>query len=343
MNTFLKNLRVRAVDPYIRKIILPETEDERVLEAAKILAGKTGSEKIAEPIFICSAGNTSKIKALGLAYIEMEEEQADTLAKLLLELRSSKVGTKDELTPEMAHSLAHDPLMYGMYMLRLGKGDGLVTGAQRTSAEVIRAGLWLVGKAPGIETVSSSFYMIVPAFRDTDTEEVLTFSDCAVVPQPTSKQLADIAIAASDARTRIVGDEPRVALLSYSTKGSASSGGSGQSIAVVREALELVRIRRPKLIIDGEIQADAALIKSISEQKAPGNLINGRANVLIFPTLDAANIAYKLVACLLPGTRALGPILQGMKKPISDLSRGVRVDDIVSIVSIVASQAQEDL
>ncbi len=340
MNTFLHNLRVRAANGYIRKIILPEARDERVLEAAKILAGKTGSEKIAEPVFICNSEDIHKVKALGLAYIEIEEEQADTLAKLLLELRSSKIGTKDELTPEMAHRLARDPLMYGMYMLRLGKGDGLVAGAERPSADVLRAGLWLIGKASGIETVSSSFYIIVPAFRGTDTPEILTFSDCAVIPQPTSKQLADIAIAASDARTRIVGDEPKVALLSYSTKGSASSDGS-QSIAIVREALKLVRAQRPELIVDGEIQADAALIKSISAQKAPGNLINGGANVLIFPSLDAANIAYKLVTSLVPGTQALGPILQGMKKPISDLSRGVRVEDIVSIVSIVASQAQK--
>jgi phosphate acetyltransferase len=335
MQAFLHNIRVRATDGYIRKIILPETQDERILLAAKILV----KEKIAAPVFICTAEDTPKIKALGFDYIEMEEARAETLQNLLLELRLPKKGSKDELTPEMAHRLAHDPLMYGMYLLREGLGDGLVAGAMRTSADVLRAGLWLVGKAPGIRTVSSSFYMVVPAFRGRGTEEVLVFSDCAVVPEPTSEQLADIAIAASDARLSIVGDEPIVALLSYSTKGS---GGNGQSVAVIREALELVRTRRPELIIDGEIQADAALVKSISERKAPGNLINGRANVLVFPSLDAANIAYKLVACLLPGAKALGPILQGMKKPMSDLSRGVEVDDIVNIVSIVASQAKRE-
>ncbi|MDP9249679.1 MAG: phosphate acyltransferase [bacterium] len=338
MNPFLHNLRIRATDGYIRKIILTETEDERVLEAAQILAGKTSSKKIAEPVFVGRAEDASKMKALGFSYIEMEEGRANTIEKLLLELRSSKIGTKDELTPEMAHSLAHDPLMYGMYLLREGEGDGLVAGAGRTSADVLRAGLWLVGKAPGIRTVSSSFYMIVPPFRGTDTPEVLTFSDCAVVPEPTSEQLADIAVAASDARSLIVGDEPRVALLSYSTKGS---GGSGKSVATVRDALELIRKRKPELVVDGEIQADVALVKSISDRKAPGNLIDGGANVLIFPTLNAANIAYKLVAALLPGTVALGPILQGMNKPISDLSRGVRVEDIVNIVSIVASQAKK--
>jgi len=334
MNTFLRNLRLRATDGYIRKIILPETQDERVLEAAKILL----KEKIATPVFVCNTEDILKMKTLGFTYIEIKEERANTLQKLLLELRSSKVGTKDELTPEMAYRLAHDPLMYGMYLLRLGEGDGLVAGAVHTSVDVLRAGLWLIGKAEEIETVSSSFYMIVPAFRNEGTEEILTFSDCAVVPQPTKEQLADIAIAAADARSLVVGDEPRVALLSYSTKGS---GGDNESITIIKEALEIVHTRRPKLIIDGEIQADVALIKSISERKAPENLIKGNANVLIFPSLDAANIAYKLVACLLPETQALGPVLQGMKKPISDLSRGVKVDDIVNIVSIVASQANK--
>jgi len=335
MNTFLHNLRIRATDGYIRKIILTDVQDERVLEAAKILL----REKIVIPIFVCNTEDIVKIEALGLAYIEKKEKQANALQELLLKIRSSKVGTKDELTSEMAHSLAHDPLMYGMYLLRLGEGDGLVAGAGRTSADVLRAGLWLIGKAPGIQTISSSFYMIVPAFRDDNTtEEILTFSDCAVVPKPTSEQLADIAVAATDARSLIVGDNPRVALLSYSTKGS---GGDGELITVIRKALYLIRTRRPKLVIDGEIQADVALDKSISERKAPENLIKGNANVLIFPSLDAANIAYKLVTCLLPGTQALGPILQGMKKPISDLSRGAQVDDIVNIVSIVASQANK--
>lgn len=334
MNTFLNNLRARARDGHLRKIILPEANDERVLEAAKIIM----KEKIATPIFVCSPEDASKVKALGFSYIEIKEERANELQKLLLELRSSKVGTKDELTVEMAHSLACDPLMYGMYLLRIGEGDGLVAGAAHRSADVLRAALWLVGKAKGIETVSSSFYMVVPAFRDGDSEEVLTFSDCAVVPAPTSEQLADIAISASDARSLIVGDEPKVALLSYSTKGS---GGNGQSLVAVRGALELVRARRPKLVIDGEIQVDAALVKSISDRKAPGNLIGGKANVLIFPSLDAANIAYKLVESLVPRVQALGPILQGLKKPVSDLSRGVRVEDIVNIITIVASQVQE--
>ncbi len=331
MNTFLDELRIRAIDGSPRTIIFPESQDERVLEAAKILA----KEKIVKPLFVCSHEDAPRVRALGLDCVEIEEKRAGDLEKLLLELRSSKVGTKDELAAEMARALSYDPLFYGMYLLRLGEGDGLVAGAARTTAEVLRAGLWLIGKAPGTQTVSSAMYMVVPSFRGTRSDEVLTFSDCAVVPEPSSEQLADIAIAAADARSIIVGDEPRVALLSYSTKGS---GGNGQSIVTVREALALVRERRPGLVIDGELQADAALVQLISQRKAPGNLINGNANVLIFPSLNAANIAYKLVQSFVSGAQALGPILQGMQKPMSDLSRGARVDDIVGIATIVAAQ-----
>ena len=332
MNTFFDQLRVRATQGSLRTIIFPESDDARVLEAAAILV----REKIVRPLFVGTHEDIARINALGLECVEIEEDRTGQLEKLLLELRSSKAGTSDELTQEMARALSHDPLFYGMYLLRLGQSDGLVAGAARTTVEVLRAGLWLVGKADGIQTVSSSMYVLVPSFRGTQGDEVLTFSDCAVVPQPSAEQLEDIANAAVDARSAIVGDVPRVALLSYSTKGSG--GNSGPSIAVVQKALELVRGRRPGLVIDGELQADAALVQSISERKAPGNVIGGQANVLIFPSLDAANIAYKLVANLVPGVQAFGPILQGMKKPVSDLSRGARVDEIVNIATIVASQ-----
>ena len=325
MNSFLQNLRARGAKNHAKKIIFPEAKDDRVLEAAHIAL----QEKIATPVFVCESEDVPKVKALGLAYVAMEGKRQDSLQTLLLELRSGK------LSKEEAHTLACNPLMYGMYLLRLGEGDGLVAGASYTTADVLRAGLWLVGKAEGVQTVSSSFYMIVPPFRDSGTEEVLTFSDCAVVPQPTPEQLADIAISAADARSRIVGDEPKVALLSYSTKGS---GGTSQSITLVREALELVRKRRPDLIVDGEMQADAALSFVISDRKSPGSPVKGAANILIFPSLDAANISYKLVSTLCPGTHALGPILQGFNKPISDVSRGARANDIVDIVRIVSSQ-----
>lgn len=307
---FLEQVRVRATKGGLRKILLPEAQDERLQEAAKILANK----KIAEPIFV-----------------EVEEKKAGDLEKLLLELRASK-----GLTGEMARELARDSLMYGMYLLRLGEADGLVAGASRTTADVLRAALWLVGKSDGIQTVSSAMYMVVPEFRGKG-KEVLTFADCAVVPEPTAEQLTDIAIASADARSRIVGDEPRIALLSYSTKGS----GSGPSVERVAKALELIKQRRPQLIVDGEMQADAALVKPIAQRKAPNSAIGGSANVLIFPSLDAANIGYKLVATLCPQAKALGPILQGTAKPMSDLSRGATVEDIVNVVTIVASQVNK--
>ena len=313
--TFLSNLRARAAKGPPRKILLPESDDSRIREAAEIL----GKEGIATPVFI-----------------DIDEERAKALERLLLEVRASKAGTKDELTPEKAAGLARDPLFYAMYLLREGEADGLVAGASRTTAEVLRAGLWLLGKAEGIQTVSSSMYMVIPSRGDRVQEEVLTFSDCAVVPEPTAEQLADIAIASADARSKIVGDEPRIAMLSYSTHGS----GSGRSVEMVREALAIVRKRRPDLIVDGEMQVDAALVESIAERKAPQSVLKGSANVLVFPSLDAANIAYKLVAHLVPGAKALGPILQGFKKPMSDLSRGAAVEDIVNIATVVGSQVE---
>lgn len=318
MNDFLTDIRERVKRGGSRTIIFPEAKDSRILEAVALLK-ECGVEAIV----------TTTI----------EEGAAGELEKLLLQVRAHKVGMPDELTKEKAHELSRDPLVYSMSLLRSGKADALIAGAVYATRDVLRAALWLIGTAPGIKTVSSSFYMVVPPFRGGE-QEVLTFADCGVVPEPTAEQLADIGIAAADARKFIVGDEPRVAFLSYSTK---ESGGKGDSIQRVREAIRLTEKKRPDLrIAKDELQVDAALIASVAERKASGDSVAGKANVLIFPSLDSANIAYKLVERLVPGARAIGPILHGLgaNAVVHDLSRGATVEDIVQSGLIAALRSK---
>ncbi len=308
VHPFVQSLARRAAEQ-TRTIVFPEADDARTQEAVATLN---------------AAGTVRAVLLHDVANDARRKEVADWLHR-----RRAARG----MTAVEASDAVRDPLLFADGLVALGHADGCVAGAVHTTAAVIRAALWMIGTAPGVRTVSSAFYMLVPTFRGVP-HEVLTFTDCAVLPEPTAAQLADIAIAAADDRVRIVGDEPRVAMLSFSTRGSAESA----SVERVREATAILRQLRPELVVDGEMQADAALIASVGMRKASGSAVAGAANVLVFPSLDAGNIGYKLVERL-GGAQAIGPILQGLARPASDLSRGASANDIVHVAAITALQA----
>ena len=329
MSAFLDAIRTRAAT-LGRRIVFPEAADPRTLDAVAEIV-RAG---LLRPVLLGSADLADDLRARGVEPGSVEivdpvrDARRERLAALLLELRAPRGMTRVEAWERSAH-----PLFCGALLVRSGEADGCVAGAVQTTADVLRAAIWCVGAAPGIRTVSSSFYMVVPGFRGRE-REVLTFTDAGVVPEPTAAQLVDIACAAAEARRRIVGDEPRVAFLSYSTLGSAD----GASVARVREAVAEFRGRMPDVEAEGELQADAALIPAVAVRKAPGSRVAGGANVLVFPSLDAGNIAYKLVQRL-AGAEAIGPILQGLARPCNDLSRGAEPADIVNAACITALQA----
>ncbi|GMR12919.1 MAG: phosphate acetyltransferase [Gemmatimonadota bacterium] len=303
--SFVESLhaRARVLD---RKIVFPEGEDPRVLAAVATLV----AERLVRPVVL---GPLDEVRA--------SLRQAGVDPSLVLVVDPPERDTQDR---------PKDVLVAAALMVHGGEADGAVAGAVRATPDVVRAGLSHIGLPDGMNTVSSSFYMVVPPFRGSE-QEVLTFADAGVVPEPDERQLAEIAAAAADARRAIVGDEPVVAFLSYSTLGSAA----GDSVQRMVRARDLFRKLRPDVPADGELQGDAALIEAVAARKAPGSPAAGKANVLIFPDLNSGNIAYKLVQRL-AGADAFGPIIQGLRLPFNDLSRGSEPSDIVNVACITA-------
>jgi phosphate acetyltransferase len=314
------------------RIVLPEGYEERNIKAADIALKEELAQiiLIGDPAEINSHAAKLGLKNLSKAKIinPASHEKKDHYIDMMVEIRKSKGITREE-----AARLIEDPLYLGVLMIKNGDADGEVSGADHATGDVLRPAFHYVKTAPGISVVSGAFLMILPD-KSFGENGVIIFADGAVSPNPNEKELAEIAIASAHTARAIAGFEPRIAMLSFSTKGSAKHEMVDRVVNATRIAKELA----PDLQIDGELQADAALVEAIGRSKAPGSPIAGKANVLIFPDLNSGNIAYKLVQRL-AHAEAIGPILQGMAAPINDLSRGCSVNDIVSMIAITSNQA----
>jgi phosphate acetyltransferase len=316
-----------------RRIVLPEGSEDRTIQAADFLIG----EGIADIILLGAPGRIKDqasrydLKNIAAAKVvdpyRIDPADEERYIEMMVKLRGSKGVTSD-----IAAKQLQDPLYLGSVMVKAGDADGEVAGAINYTGDVLRPALQYVKTAPGISVVSGAFIMRIPdkSFGDDGT---LLFADCAVSPEPTAQQLAEIAISTAATARSIVGLEPRVAMLSFSTHGSAQH----PDVDKIVEATRIAREMDPNLVIDGEIQADAAIVPDIADRKAPGSSLCGRANILVFPSLEVGNIAYKLVQRM-AHAEAIGPVLQGMASPVNDLSRGCSIDDIINVVAITASQ-----
>ena len=332
MEPLFEDLRSRAV-ACPQRIVLPESTEPRTLRAAdRILA-----DGVAQVILIGARDNILQAAAdLNLTHIDQaaiidpaDEAVMEPYAELFYELRKNKGVTLDD-----ARRKVQDPLYLGCLLIKHGDADGHVAGAQNATGNVLRAAFQVLKTAPGVSTVSGAFIMMLPEGSPYGERGIMVMADCAVVPDPDAKQLAEIAVLAEATARNIAGIDPKVAMLSFSTKGSASH----ERVDKVVEATRLAREMNPAMHIDGELQADAALVPSVAASKAPGSDIAGHANVLVFPDLGTGNIAYKLVQRL-AGATAVGPILQGLAAPVSDLSRGCSDDDIYKPIIITCNQA----